>query len=263
MEHKVKGVEILNDTHEHLKGIFEESHDSLQKNKLVIFCHGFLGHKNNCFFPELSKQINEAGYSTFRFDFSGYGESEGKFEKNTMSKNVSDLHSVCNYFSEKGYDVFCIIGHSLGASEVLVNQSKWGDAKCVVAIAPRVYGENGISERYTKEQFDELYDKGFFIYQLGEHSYKISKDYMDDRIGNFSDIRKKCKTIDSPVLIVHGEADTTTLLDESKDLIKFLNKHSILKTIPEEDHNFSNPEYQKVMFDTIITFLAWVSRGRF
>jgi putative redox protein len=258
-------VEIVNSNKEKLIGFLEETSDEDNKKKLVIFCHGtFWAHKNNCFFPELSKKLNEAGYSVFRFDFSGYGESEGKFEENTISKNIEDLKIVVEHFKKKGYVIFSLLGHSMGGTEVLVYKSKYNDAKSVIAVAPRViYNEKILKERYSKEQLELLETQGFFTYDAGGKSFKISKEFIDDRIKNYNDIRVQAKKILCPVLLIHGDADTTTPKEESKELIKALNKKSMLKIIPEEDHNFSNPENQIILFNSIITFLAAVNRGIF
>ena len=49
---------------------------------LIILCHGFFGNKNQFFIKELSDFFREEyNFHTFRFDFSGNGESQGKFSE--------------------------------------------------------------------------------------------------------------------------------------------------------------------------------------
>jgi uncharacterized protein len=257
-------LEILNSKNEKLSGILEETSDEDNKKKLVILCHGFLGHKNNCFFPELSKILNDAGYSTFRFDFSGYGESEGKFEENTITKNIEDIKTVVEHFKKKGNVILSLIGHSMGGTEVLCYKSKYNDAKSVISIAPRVYNdETSVKKKYSKEQLDILETQGYFIFDKNEKQYKISKEFIDDRIKNYEDIRVRVKKISCPVLLIHGDADTTTSCDQSKDLAKVLNKKSMLKIVPNEDHNFKDEEHKPILFNTITAFLFGVNRGIF
>ena len=43
----------------------------------VILQHGLSSHRNDCFLPELAAALAAADISTFRFDFSGNGVSEG------------------------------------------------------------------------------------------------------------------------------------------------------------------------------------------
>ncbi|MFA6088305.1 MAG: alpha/beta hydrolase [Candidatus Woesearchaeota archaeon] len=258
-----KSLSITNDSKEKLIGFLGTPKDPLKGKKLVIMCHGYTGHKNNVFFSMLSKLLNEQGYYTYRFDFAGNGESEGKFEESTITKEIEDIKSVGLYFTEKGYDLLSILGHSKGGTDVLMNQTKYHGAKSVVALAAKVYGAKGMDKKYSKEQMELLEKQGFFLFEKKGKIFKISKLNIDDRIKNYADIREKCEQILVPVLLVHGTNDITTPVDESKDLIKVLNMKSTLKTIEGADHNFTNEEHQKIMFNTITIFLSWVERGHF
>ncbi|MFQ5721848.1 MAG: serine aminopeptidase domain-containing protein, partial [Candidatus Aminicenantales bacterium] len=63
------------------------SNPTSQKDKLiVILCHGFLRSKEGRTYISLEEILNQAGISTFRFDFFGHGQSEGKFEEITSSE---------------------------------------------------------------------------------------------------------------------------------------------------------------------------------
>ncbi|KAG2219732.1 hypothetical protein INT45_007771 [Circinella minor] len=79
--------------------------------RLVLITHGAPGHKNYYFLPILAQKLS---YSSFRFDFRGSGESDGEPKYNNMNDNTHDIYTVSNYFKEKGYTVFAIIGHSRG-----------------------------------------------------------------------------------------------------------------------------------------------------
>jgi len=57
---------------------------SVNKDRIIILCHGFSSNKDTQTFPILEKIFNK-NISTFRFDFYGHGESEGKFEDITVS----------------------------------------------------------------------------------------------------------------------------------------------------------------------------------
>ena len=60
----------------------------------VIILHGFTGHKDANFLPELASYLESKGHIVMRFDLSGNGESEGKFEQGTWTKFSQDLKSA-------------------------------------------------------------------------------------------------------------------------------------------------------------------------
>ena len=89
-----------------LCGIITESEI---KDKIVIMCHGIRGNKDECgAFTLLSKRLLENGYSSFRFDFNGHGESEGKDLDMTITKEINDLESTVKMLEQKGYKEFTL-----------------------------------------------------------------------------------------------------------------------------------------------------------
>ena len=89
---------IKNSSGEKLAGILYPIKNS---GKLIIFCHGRLVNKDNPFYAELCGKLSESGFNVYSFDFSGNGESEGKFEECTISKDVEDIKSAVDFFKKK------------------------------------------------------------------------------------------------------------------------------------------------------------------
>ncbi|MCI13050.1 BAAT/acyl-CoA thioester hydrolase carboxy-terminal protein, partial [Trifolium medium] len=61
---------------------------------------------------QLAAALENAGISSFRFDFTGNGESEGSFEFGNYWREVDDIHSVAQHFHETNRRVMAIVGHS-------------------------------------------------------------------------------------------------------------------------------------------------------
>ncbi len=51
--------------------------NSVDDKKVVILCHGSNSSKESLTYVNFAKRISDINISTFRFDFSGHGESEG------------------------------------------------------------------------------------------------------------------------------------------------------------------------------------------
>ncbi|MFA5937222.1 MAG: alpha/beta fold hydrolase [Candidatus Paceibacterota bacterium] len=93
--------------------------DSIKESKtLLIFVHGFTGHKNEHHYFNAASYFIERGFGTFRFNFYGDGLNARSLSKISLKEHFSDLKLVINTFKSK-YDDIILIGHSLGCVVIL------------------------------------------------------------------------------------------------------------------------------------------------
>lgn len=91
---------------------FDKEHDLC---KLVILMHGFLGSMKAAPLGFLSRMLVKHGYAVLRFDFDGYGKSEGAQQENTVPKMIEDAKAVWEYASRLPFiDRIILLGHSQG-----------------------------------------------------------------------------------------------------------------------------------------------------
>ena len=82
---------------------------------LVVLMHGFRGSKTKPPMQFLTRVLPEGGYGVLRFDFDGYGESDGAQEENTVPKMIQDAKAVWDYASTLAFvDRIVVLGHSQG-----------------------------------------------------------------------------------------------------------------------------------------------------
>ena len=82
---------------------------------LVIAMHGFLGSKEKAPMGFLRRVLLEDGFAVLRFDFDGYGDSDGAEEENTVPKMIEDAKAVWDYTSSLPFvDEIVLLGHSQG-----------------------------------------------------------------------------------------------------------------------------------------------------
>ena len=74
-----------------------------QQCDLVILMHGFLGGRAKQPMAYLSRILTEAGHAVLRFDFDGYGDSDGPSTANTVPKMIDDAQtSILREFAQRG-----------------------------------------------------------------------------------------------------------------------------------------------------------------
>lgn len=105
-------------------------------NRIVILCHaGGNSNKESRITLDLEKKFRKIGISTFRFDFTGHGESEGKKDFSIL-QGVEDIFSAMNFLKTKGYRYFVLLGGSRGAACALRATIRRKNVKCLVLISP-------------------------------------------------------------------------------------------------------------------------------
>jgi len=253
-------IRIKNNYNEDLVGIYHQVNDD---KKVVIVCHGHTGTKERNFIPALCSELNKNGYNAFRFDFSGNGESDGKFEESTHSKEVEDLKSVIDYFSGKGFEQIALIGHSMGGVVCILETSTDKRIKLLVSIAGSAYPER-FRQRFIKkkritegELEEELNEKEFIDWykeKAGKRfNFKMSKTFFED-IKKHKPI-EAVKNIKCPVLLIHGDKDETIDVSESKEIYQKANQPKDLIIIKNGDHTFDDIGIRDEMIKKLINWL--------
>ena len=87
---------------------------------VMLLIHGFSSSKESSTYVNLEEEFNRKRISTFRIDLYGHGESEGKFENQTISSGAKDIISSIDFVRKKGYKSINLFGSSCGGLMVLV-----------------------------------------------------------------------------------------------------------------------------------------------
>lgn len=113
-------IEFKNHKGETLRGLIDTADSSSGTKTGVVFVHGF---ERTSIETKFKNIVNELKGETnlFRFDFSGNGLSDGKFEDITVAKMKGELKAAINAFKREipHLEKINIAAHSLGASVAL------------------------------------------------------------------------------------------------------------------------------------------------
>ncbi|KAJ1400675.1 Serine aminopeptidase, S33 [Sesbania bispinosa] len=222
--------------------------------EIVILCHGLRASKEDNIMVTLAAALENAGISSFRFDFSGNGESEGSFEFGNFWREVDDLHAVTQHFHEANRTVAAIIGHSKGANAVLLYASKYHDIKTVVNLSGRYDLKDGLEERLGKDFLERIRKEGFIELKTksGSVDYRITEESLKDRLN--INMHEACLQIDKEcrVLTVHGDMDATILVGDALEFAKILPNHK-LHIIQGADHVYT--DHQAELASVVANFM--------
>ncbi|ESW26640.1 hypothetical protein PHAVU_003G135900 [Phaseolus vulgaris] len=219
-----------------LVGILHES----GTEEIVILCHGLGSTKEDDVMTNLAAALENAGVSSFRFDFTGNGESEGSFEFGHYWREVDDLHDVIQHFHRANRIVTAIIGHSKGGGVVLLYASKYHDIKTVVNLSGRYDLKAGIEERLGKDYLERIRKDGFIdVMRSGSFDYRVTLESLMDRLD--TNMHEACLQIDKDcrVLTVHGSSDPVIPVEDASEFAKIVSNHK-LHIIEGADHSYTN-----------------------
>lgn len=206
---------------------------------VIVVNHGFAEHIGR--YDHVVKRLNEFGYSTYRYDLRGHGNTEAlKGHIDSYKEFISDCNAIVDLAINENEDLdIFMLGHSMGGmvtclyaltfpdklkgqifSGAAVNtlpQAKGINAKILKlasTIAPKAHMKNVVEDKicsvdsvvveYKKDPLVLKKATFKFYYEFLIESIK----FIDENISNYN----------YPCLILHGEEDSIVPVDISEYL---------------------------------------------
>lgn len=244
-----KEVFFLNETKEKLSGVLHLP--DKKTATAVITCHGFASNKDSLWMPKLCNSLAQEGYAALRFDFSGNGTSEGKFEDADCEKEKKDLNSAIKFMHKK-YPQIATIVHSMGGTVVLMNAAEQQQRKPVIAIAAAIHTKKVEQRLLTEKEKQELHKKGKVRVHIGCAHYTLKKNFFT--AFEKQKVLKNVRRIKAPILLIHGSDDHTIPLEESKAVKKEAPRLK-LTVIEGGSHTLMKGKSADMLIETITKWL--------
>jgi len=227
---------IENKKGEKLAGVFHKVND---KKQVFIVCHGYESNKDKKYIVNFCKELNNAKINSFRFDFSGNGESEGKYIDKNVSTELNDLDCIINYF--KAYKIG-LVGFSKGGLNVILSSARNKEIKFVISIAG-LASTNFLRKR-VRDEITKL-EKGevFTEYREKDNKYfQITIDMIND-MESYNPL-EEVKKIKCPKLFIIGSNDQTLKRrrNDTENYFKNAYEPKELKIIQNGNHHFDDPQ---------------------
>jgi len=245
-----------------------------KKGPMVVVCHGLAGSKEGRGRAvEMAEELAGRDWSTFLFDFTGVGESEGIFNELTLTRQIDDLANAVSWCRRQGFSPIVVQGRSFGGTTALAL------AACDYRVAGVcIWATPAALERLVLSKFEargSKFESRISNFELGhpQSTQDVTEKALTENTENtenkvvllkddfLKDIKKHnithCASLISPrpLLIVHGVQDEVVPGFEAEAIYRAAGQPKELVWIEGGDHQFTNT-YRQVWE----VFFSWLSK---
>jgi pimeloyl-ACP methyl ester carboxylesterase len=199
----------------------------------------------------------EQGLACLRFDYSGHGQSEGRFEDCTLGRWLEEARAA---FVRLTSGPQVLVGSSMGGGiALLMLRALMAEApaeaeriKALALIAPAWDMADLMWRSLPESARKEIMDKGVYLRpsRYSDGPYPITRAFVEDarrhRIGDapFDPGR--------PAHIIHGLQDPDVPWEHTLDLVAHLSGDwTRVSAVPDGEHRLSRPEDIALLLDVV------------
>lgn len=223
----------------------------------LVWLQGFESDMVSTKAHALSEWATQQGLALTRFDYSGHGQSEGRFEDGTLGRWIEEARAVFDGLTA-GPQI--VIGSSMGGAIALAllrrlmveHPACAARITALVLIAPAWdLTEELMWKAFPDAVQREVMERGVWLRpsQYGD-PYPITRGLIED--GRRHLLGRQRWNPGRPVVIMHGRLDPDVPFAHSEALIGFLDGGwTRLVPVPDGEHRLSRPEDLALLFQLI------------
>lgn len=215
-------------------------HVDQSNGKCAIMLHGFSSSKDNSTNRAIAPALKSKGFSIFRLDFMGCGESTGPLGKTTISSGVRDLMQSWRDF----------IAQNAEPIEIILVASSFGAAVGLAAAKNIRFSSLSLKSPMLNIRKAQTRSRGQHVISEWERTGSI---HLERKSGpvllDFEYVRDSDKydffqaeyLMRRKISIVHGDQDCVAPYDDSIRFVSLDPEHRVLDTIPGAGHKYEQP----------------------
>jgi pimeloyl-ACP methyl ester carboxylesterase len=208
----------------------------------VVFCGGFASDMTGTKATLLAHHCQASGRAFTRFDYSGHGQSSGRFEEGTIGSWAADALAIVDRVTE---GPLVLVGSSMGGwIMLLVARARPERVAGLVGIASAPdFTADLIEPALTAEQQGALARDGLFLLPSAydEAPTPITRRLLED--GHQHLLLRAPIAIDRPTHLIHGQRDPDVPWQTSLRLAEQLEADNVtIELIKDGDHRLSRPQ---------------------
>jgi pimeloyl-ACP methyl ester carboxylesterase len=215
----------------------------------IMFLGGFRSDMKGTKALYLENFCREMNQEFIRFDYSGHGQSKGKFEDFTISDWLQDAYDILTHCTSRPV---MLVGSSMGGWISLllaINYPKHVHSMIGLAAAPDF--TTWMERDMTDAQKEELDRKGYFeLPNDYDAPYVITKSLLHD--GRQNTVLDKKISIKVPICLIQGKKDTAVPWELAEQIKKVIGEECVKVTyLDEADHRLSSAEQLDILSNII------------
>ncbi len=210
----------------------------------VLFCGGYRSDMTGTKAQYLEGACAARGQGYTRFDYSGHGQSGGKFEDGSIGAWMGDALDVLDYIVLTTGGPVIVVGSSMGGwIALLLAKHRAGAVQGVVGVAAAPDFSEDIFKALSPAEQQELMSKG---------AVAVPNDYSDDPYHYTRSFYEEAKAhllltseqhIDFPIRLVQGMQDKDVPWEVAAKIQKKYTGAAVdIVYIDDGDHRLSRPE---------------------
>nr|VFJ48753.1 MAG: putative redox protein [Candidatus Kentron sp. DK] len=199
---------------EPLAGLLEQP--AGKTRAFALFAHCFTCPRDILAATRISHALATRGFGVLRFDFTGFGDSEGDLAEITFSQHIRDIVSAADYLRENFAAPALLVGHSLGGTAVLSAAREIPEAAAVAAIAAPANTES--IARLFEEGFPGADAEVMRLAALAKQRIGDGRRFLADISGDR--IREDIRALGKALLMLHSPLDTVVGLHHAREIFE-------------------------------------------
>lgn len=220
----------------------------------LFFCHGFTATRiePHFMFVKIARLLADLGVACVRFDFTGSGESDGRFQDMTIMTEVADLEAVAEWARTQGRidpSRKNLLGFSKGSAVSILAAARYPqNYENLLLISPAA----NMLDVYTREIIGDKVRTYMETSEVDVAGNILSKNAIDTM--SQINIYEEAKKVQAQALLVHGTLDNVVPPFTSIKLAEIWGQQSELALINGGDHWYSSAALESELISTIIDY---------
>lgn len=198
---------------------------------VVVIGHGVTSHWDRPWQTGLSDALAAAGMPSLLVSFAGNGQSEGRFEDATPTKEAADLGHVIDALVVWGVSRVIYAGHSMGGAVGVLRASVDPRIALLVSLAGMFH-----VHAFMQRHFGHLAPgRGLMLDKPG----CVWNRTLEADAARLGSLEAQAAAVGVPWLLVHGDADELVPLQDALDARAAAGGRPDLVVLPGIDHRFT------------------------
>lgn len=200
--------DFVNAAGHQLSGVLEQG--ELPARAWAVFAHCFTCDKRSLAAVRLSRALAGLGIGVLRFDFTGLGESEGRFGRG-LSGDIRDVVAAARAMAEQGMAPQLLVGHSLGGAAVLAAAGELPMVKAVAVIGTPLDPEHVLT--HIGPALHTLPPGRRIPVSIGGRDFELGADFVHDVRAQEQEAR--IAALGRALLVLHSPLDRVVAIENA------------------------------------------------